>query len=255
MIGLVQKATALCLGIVSSASLLIMYRYSSSKIIFFVVLGILICLLVAASYSFRRIAEVRGQVLPLLLMTVISCVGLATVMEWPLWRNFLSAFIGVAVTLLFGWSAIDMKAAGHKPFRRMKMMLWVFDVYAMVTTFFALGVFFPEVPVWVFHLTTGIVLSAVSYMIWRMYYEAGIRELALWLLIVAIIMIECTWAMDLLPFGYLVSGLLVTWVWYILQLLLRFHIGPLDVVWRKQRWFLATNAVLFAATMYLARWV
>ncbi len=255
MTGLVQKATALFLGIISSTALLIMFRYQS-RTVFFVVTSIVLCFLIVAAFSFRRIAEVRWHLLPLLLTTVLSCIGLSTVMEWDLWRFFLAGFVGAAVALLFGWSVTDgVVGLTHKPFRRMKMMLWVFDAYAIVTIFFALGVFFPEVPVWIFQLATGLLLSGISYMIWRMYYEAGIRELLIWMLIIGIVMIELVWAVQLLPFGYLVSGLLVTWLWYILQLLLRFHIGPEDVVWGRQRRFLLTNALLFAITLYLARWV
>lgn len=137
----------------------------------------------------------------------------------------------------------------------MKMMLWVFDAYALITTMFAFIIFFPPIPLWLLALVGAITLSGISFMIWRMYFALGMRHFVVWMAVVFIMIIELIWAFALLPFGYLVSGLLLTWIWYMLQLLIRFHLSPQGIVWRKQAGFLTVNAVLFILVMYVARWV
>jgi len=57
-------------------------------------------------------------------------------------------------------------------------------------------------------------------------------------------MVELAWAAQLLPFGYATVGALLTWIWYILQLLVRFHFSERGVDWKKQIPFLVGNIVL-----------
>lgn len=256
MINLMQKIAALLLGLVSSAALALIYLYPTPWI-FFLVCGVWCVLIILAVFTSRHLSRQWHHVLPLSLVTAGSCTGLFLLMEWQLWQVFLIVFVGVAMTLLFGWSVPDENGIlpTHKPFRRMKVMLWVFDAYALITMLFGVGIFLPKIPLWLLHGIGGVILGGISYMIWRMYYDAIWQRFALWILLTVVIMVEVIWVIQLLPFAYLVSGLLIVWIWYILQLLIRFHIGPQDVVWRRQRLFLGINAMLFAGILYIARWV
>lgn len=67
-----------------------------------------------------------------------------------------------------------------------------------------------------------------------------------------ILMIELLWVIQLLPMGYLVSGLILTWNWYVLWLLVRFSMSPEGIDWKKQVWFLSINAALFVSYLIFA---
>ena len=89
-----------------------------------------------------------------------------------------------------------------------------------------------------------------------MYYLLSLREHWLWVWLMIFLIFELVWVAHLLPVGYLVAGFLVTWLWYLLQLLTRFHFGPSGVLWQKQKWFLVGNAALYVLTLvFFVRWV
>ena len=252
---LFRKLGALLVGIGGSISLSLMHRFPIPWV-FFLIFGLLILLIIGMSFLLgRRSHEVLDN-LPLSLTTALACVGLFTLMDWRLWRFLLIILIGVLLSLLFGWEVYrETHESAQKPFRRMKMMLWVFNGYALITTMFAFTLFFPRIPFWVLLLVAAVVVSFISSQIWRMYYAISWQRLLPWVLLVSMLMIECMWAVHLLPFGYLVSGFLATWMWYLVQLFIRFHFGPQGVIWEKQWRFLLANAVCFVAVLYLAQWV
>jgi hypothetical protein len=66
---------------------------------------------------------------------------------------------------------------------------------------------------------------------------------------------EMAYVVLLWPLGYFTSGLLLTWMWYIVWLMLRFFISEEGINWNRQRWFLLTNAILVGIFLsLLARW-
>ncbi len=89
-----------------------------------------------------------------------------------------------------------------------------------------------------------------------MYFRVDRQSLLIWGWIVGLASIQLIWVIHMLPFAYGVLGLLATWVWYVMQLFVRFHLGERGILWRKQAIFLATNAVLFTAVLFFfVRWV
>jgi hypothetical protein len=74
------------------------------------------------------------------------------------------------------------------------------------------------------------------------------RNIFLWFILMA----ELLWVIQLLPMGYLVSGLILIWCWYILWLLVRFSMSPEGIDWKRQMWFLGINAVLFISFLTFA---
>src|SRR3989338_3707923 len=185
--------------------------------------------------------------LPLTLASAAAGTILLVLLEDDLWRNGLVVFIGLIIFFLF--SQIARRASGlsyeEKPYRRMRMMLWVFVAYSVLTLVYALGSFFPTLPFWLESLVGSAVVGIISLLIWQMYFAVDWRNLLLWSLIIALAVWETIWAQDFLPFGYLVLGALTTWVWYIMQLFLRFHLSRQGIVWRKQAYFLTINVVLY----------
>ncbi len=143
----------------------------------------------------------------------------------------------------------------EKPLRRMRMMLQVFNMYAGCLAFFAIDIYFPSIPFVVLASVGGAYGAIISLLIWKLYFKLPIREFLFPLIVIAVSTGEVIWALQLMPFGYLAQGLLVVWIWYIGQLLIRFHLTPRGIIWKDQAWFLITNAILFAGVLFFIRWV
>lgn len=254
---LIRKAAAVGLGLASILALFIMLRVQTRGV-FFGALSAWLAVVVGASIVLRNSCREMYRHLPLSIATVLACAGLFTLLEKDAWRYFLIGFTGIVITLLSGWSVHEGGGVQttQKPYRRMKMMLWVFDAYAIATTLFACVVFYPQIPFWSLHLAGALTYAFVSVSIWRMYVVSPVPQTLLSVALMGLLSSELFWVFSLLPFGYLVSGFFVTWIWYIMQLLVRFHFSPLGIVWKRQAWFLAVNAVLFVALLVqIVRWV
>jgi len=221
-------ALALVLGILA-------YRSAARGTDMFVSYMALLCAVPLGSLFLMSIAEWQSAIV---LISIIAGAGVGIVLY--------QLGLGDGSTLL---------AIKKKPLRRMTMMLWVYVGFCAIASAFAISVFFPRFPFWILLIAVASVLGCASFFIWRLYYALTMRAAAVWILAVAIMMIEISWAIHLLPFGYFVLGLLVTWIWYILQLLLRFHLSNEGIIWKKQRMFLGLNTVLFILVMMVVRWI
>lgn len=205
-------------------------------------------------------AEERNwHILLLIVTTAVGIVGLLSLIEWPPVIYFLILLGGIMIATLFRFDEhMDPRGLSYmqKPFRRMVMMLWVFDAYAFQTTLFALVLFFPNIPFWIVVLMGAGLLCYISYMIWYLYFPAPPASFSLWLILVGLLMSEIIWTVQLLPFGYAVTGFVVTWLWYLMQLFLRFHFSPQGIIWKQQRWFLLTNGALMVVFFtFVFRWI
>ncbi len=243
-------------GALSTCLLLIMQLFVRPSIFFG---GAVLWLLVLfALHAFLARTIGRGRDLFFLsLATALSILGLTTLIEWQALQWFLALMGGAALGVIYLPGA-GMPTAPHvqKIFRRFFTMLWVFDTYALLTFLFAMNLFFPSVRFWTLDIGIGFLASGSAFMIWRLYYVLPVRRGILWIILLTLLMVELGWVMQVLPFGYLASGLLLTWLWYILQLLVRFHFAPQDILWRRQWKFLTANAVLYFITLvFFVRWV
>lgn len=188
----------------------------------------------------------------------LGIVGLLFVLELPVLRKGIITLAVGTFALLYGWTVRDDGLwESMKPVRRFVMMNWVFAAYAWLTTLFALSAFFQGR---LFNVVTAVVgaamLAVVSLEIWRLYFKSSLKPLILWALLIGLVFVEVIWAVSLLPFAYAVLGLLVCWMWYILQLLARFHFSARGIVWKKQMSFLITNSILFILLLvFFVRWV
>lgn len=253
-----QSLAAWAMGLISAAALIVITAIPGRLTVVAALLLWLAFLIIGVWYL-RQLGRSSGPGLALLLTTATAGAALLSLMEWPALRWFLIILIATVMVLLYytmGSRGDSLFYREHQPYRRLQMMLWVFDSYALVTLLFALSLFFPQVQFWPLALGAGVLFGYTSYMIWNMYAHVTVKRNSLWLMLIGLMMIELVWVMHLLPFSYLTAGLLVTWLWYILQLLLRFHFGPKGIVWPRQRWFLVGNGLLYIlALTFFVRWV
>ncbi len=172
------------------------------------------------------------------------------------------AIIPLAIIMeagIFAWfsAAGSSGSFERKSLRRFMVSCWSWDVFAILSALFAFDVFFlgafGSLPL----LLLGSGLCAwVCIQIWQFYYAVTAKQLTMWGVVVAVVMFELIWSIHLLPLDYMALGFLSAWIWYILQLFVRFHLSKKGIDWKKQLVFLGVNGVLFALFLiYFVRWV
>lgn len=190
--------------------------------------------------------------------TAVAFVALQSLVEWRALHIFLTVLNSIVFVFLWYWSVrLQDSETGvtFKTCRRVVMILWVFNVYSWSTALFALHIFFSELP-FVLLALVGACFGALSAgMIWNLYFKGAWKTFNLWFFVVALIVVELMWVMRQLPFGYLAMGFLLSWIWYLAQLFIRFHLSEQGILWKKQGLFLTLNAVLYGGVLYLARWI
>lgn len=193
----------------------------------------------------------------LIMATMVGFFGITLLIEYRPLRWFLVILAMAIMWLLHLPDAYTLATPQRsKIFRRVWMMLWVFHFYTISTFLFGISSFFPNLPFWSLNIAIGAIGGWAAYMIWRMYVHLSRPQAILVGSLTAFMVIELVWVIHILPFGYLAAALIVTWLWYLIQLLFRFHFGTQDIVWTKQWKFLAGNAILLILTLiYFVRWV
>lgn len=144
-----------------------------------------------------------------------------------------------------------------KPYRRWIFLMTIFGVAGLWVGVTASAVFqlAPRYLLWLLILVAGAVTVLVSLAGWRTYGLPFDRRQKLAAGALFLFLVECGYLLVLLPLGYMVSSFLLTWLWYVSWLILRFYLSPEGIDWRKQRWFLATNGVaLVVFLLMVARW-
>ncbi|MFA4831226.1 MAG: hypothetical protein WC862_04305 [Patescibacteria group bacterium] len=248
---------AIAAGLISWTSLFLMQRFTLVWV-FILTLSLFTASILGLYYLTTKQSSAERRYLPILFTTMIAFVGLTSLIEWTILRSFLDVLSGAAVMLLFVLRLHSSSALRYeqKPWRRMLMILWIFDGYAIVTTIFAFGLLFLNIPFWIFSLLGGMLFGYCSLMIWKMYFVNKPNQFILWVLIISMVMLEVIWVAHFLPLGHLALGLIVTWLWYIIQLLVRFHLSSMHIIWKKQCWFLISNAILYAFFLFfVVRWI
>jgi len=105
-------------------------------------------------------------------------------------------------------------------------------------------------------LVLASLISAVLAGWW--FWEYGLpysKKFIISLLVIFILILEFFWVITLLPLGYLATGLLQVWVWYVIWLFVRFHLLPEGIVWRKQVSFIIFNlSLILLFLFFVVRW-
>jgi hypothetical protein len=251
-----QKIMGIGVGILSSLCLFLIYKFPNVWVFIPVFFIWLIILIFVNKYIIKRLTHNRINNFALSITTVVAFVSLISIVEWKILQLFLILLAGFIIANLFSWTVGEYMSYAQKPYRRMIMMLWVFDAYALLTVFFAVGVLFTGFPFWILALSGGVFFGFVSIMIWKMYYEMKKHKLLLWAFVVFLIMFEIIWVFHFLTFAHLAAGFFITWIWYLITLFVRFHFDHQGIVWKKQKWFLLTNIVLYVILLiFFVRWV
>lgn len=113
----------------------------------------------------------------------------------------------------------------------------------------------PNINSWVWFIIASLFSAFVAGWSWLEYGIEKNKRFWIWVGCWFVMILELLWVMNLLPLGYLVSGLILIWFWYIVWLLARFNLTAEGISWRKQTWFLWFNAVLFFLFLvFIVRW-
>jgi hypothetical protein len=143
-----------------------------------------------------------------------------------------------------------------KPERRWRFFMVVLGLAGLwsgVIAGRAFGVYFFNIG-WLV-LALALVMGAVSAWWWWEYSAPLGQRFYLSVAATTLVALEAGWAVTVSPLGFFAGSFLIVWLWYVLWLLLRFHLSSEGVLWRKQWPFLALNALaitLFVAT--IVRW-
>ncbi len=231
------------------------------SLLIFVVLSVLWISFLSFLYLVFR-EKRRDHTLGLTISTALSSLLLFSVIDDPYFRGFFVIFVSILFGILFGVveSGKSPLGLGRRPFRRFAMMMWVFNAYAFFSCLFAFGVLFqsewPTFLEFILVPASGIVAGLVAGEIWKMYVSFDPKTFLFWRVVTALFVAEVFWSIGLLPYGYLISGILLTWLWYLLQMLIRFHFQPSGIVWKKQLPFLIVSAVIFVLlAIFFIRWI
>lgn len=213
----------------------------------------------ALTFFVYKINSSFSEQIFLIVSTALAFLGLISLLE-PVYLQYLLIVL-VSLIMFFLFMRIlqtDRAVLSYeeKPYRRMLMMLWVFNSYAFATFGFALSIFFPSIPFWLISFFIGALIGYISIVVWKMYFNAPVQNFFLRAILVTLIIWEVMWVVHLLPLGYLVLGGLTIWLWYIMQLFIRFHLSKRGIIWKKQIVFLSSNLILYFLVLYLfVRWI
>jgi len=191
-------------------------------------------------------------------MTSWSFIVLMLLVENLIFRYVFIFFPLVVFFFIAYWSRPQISHGIHvkeKPLRRMMMMLYVFNTYAFFIGAYAWHLYFPNYSFVLISSVSAVYSALAAYMIWSLYFKSEFKKLLIWSIIFATVIFELMWVLVYLPFGYLAFGLLTVWIWYLLQLFVRFHLTKEDIVWEKQIGFLALNLILYIFVLFTIRWV
>ena len=145
----------------------------------------------------------------------------------------------------------------YKPYRRWRFLLSIFGLMGIESGLMAVAAFqlFNNVNNLVWWVALALLPTVIAWWWWREYGVGWNRTMAIWLCVLFILLLEFCGILMLWPIGFFAGGLLVVWYWYVLWLLIRFHLSADGIIWKKQYWFLAINAVaMLVFLVFGVRW-
>lgn len=240
-------------GLVAAGALTSIYKMPRS-IVFIGAIGLWWALIFLSHWFF----SFEKKHLFLHLSTSVTLVSLLSLLEWQPLAWFIIALSIPLFAFVWHWSAEMSRqhtALSYKTWRRIIMMLWVLNVFGWASGLFSLSIFFQHISHVLLTVAGATFAAAVAGSNWHVYFDAKIETFAFWIGMLWLLAYEIMWVLHYLPLGYFTLGLALTWVWYLLQLFIRFHLTRGGVLWRKQKVFLISNAALFISVLYIARWI
>lgn len=209
----------------------------------------------ALYYGQKR--EAARQGIGLLLFSLIASLAFLSVVENVAVKSILLV-IGLVILAHFFFypGEANLPPPQKKPWRRWRTFIIVWDFLAVAVLLFALNAFLPQFPFWLLAAGGSAVGAYLTSLLWQEYLGGPRRKFLLWTIIFCLLLWESLWVIQLLPLGYLASGVLVVWPWYVAELLVRFHLSPEGIIWRHQLTFLAVNLVLYVGILgFFVKWI
>jgi hypothetical protein len=185
-------------------------------------------------------------------------VALSIFIEWTV-----AWYLLAAVFVIFSAASFWLLPSGEsslafyrKPFRRWLFLMDAFGLAGFWCGVFALiqfqlwqNTFYPFL-----EFLGALMTAAVSLWWWRAYGMEYSRRFWLSLAVIFLLTFELAWIVTRWPIGFLVSGMVMIWFWYIWWLVMRFNLSKEGIDWKKQKFFLVSSLILFILFMLLARW-
>lgn len=240
-------------GLVAAGALVAIYQMPRS-IVFLIAVGLWWILIALAHWFF----SFEKKHFFLHFATSVTLVSLLSLVEWRPLAWFIIALSIPLFAFVWHWSAVMSRqhtALSYKTWRRIIMMLWVLNVFGWSSGLFSLSIFFQHISHVFLAFVGAAFAAAVAATNWHVYFDAKIETFAFWIGTLWLLAYEIIWILHYLPLGYFTLGLVFTWVWYLLQLFIRFHLTRGGILWQKQKVFLISNTALFISVLYIARWI
>jgi hypothetical protein len=213
--------------------------------------------LCALVYFPTKISVIRHYLT--LLIFSIGCSALLLLVDWQISWYVLGAIYAAspALSFLFIPTNKHLLSFSLKPYRRYKLLLTTFGIFGLWAGFFALVVlrvvdFWPLILLW---LASSVISALVALWWWKEYDIVYNKRMLAAAAALGVVSLEFSGALFSWPVGYLVSGVLLGWVWYLLWLIIRFHLSTAGINWRRQTPFLIGNFCGLAFYLIvLVRW-
>lgn len=183
--------------------------------------------------------------------------GLSLLLIFVEWN--LSWYALGAVFVFFPWMSFWILPAedkqlsfASKPYRRWRLIMNTFSVAGIwggASAVISLDIF--GLGSWIWILAGAVLSTALSVWWWLEYETEKSSRFWIWTVVWFLLFVELGSALFLLPLGYLVNGLIMSWVWYLLWLLARFHLSSEGVNWKKQAPFYVSNFLLLILFLIL----
>ncbi len=221
-------------------------------------LGISVALIVIALSFVVQRSSLRRFFWPLYVFSQVGFLGLFIILEWA---SALVLVIGLAVfsaVVIALWSrrSAPIVFIREKPLRRAVSLAITVALFSYVSFFHAILVFFPTPWLrWLIHPAVGAITAAAACLYWSLYFSVKNSGMFAPAILIGFIFFEFSIIAHFTSFGYLVIGLFVAWLWYLAELLLRFHNDRRHIDWKHQLPFLTINGILFIILAWLTRYI
>jgi len=188
----------------------------------------------------------------------LGCSFLLLFIDWlPAWYLVGAFFIFVPAASFALLPARETELSfAAKPQRRWRFLMCLFGLVGIWSGLGAVVSFqIYTISYWWWLISGAIITAGIGGWWWVEYGVKPEKQFWRWLIISLLIQLELAWVIFLWPLGFLVIGFLLTWIWYIIWLLARFHLSPDGINWKKQAPFLIANAILLTIfLLWVARW-
>ncbi len=197
----------------------------------------------------------------LVALTIFNA-GLLSFLVFIDWKVawYLVAGLFIAVPVLSFWfvpERADELTVLAKPHRRSRFLMSVLGVAGLWSGAEALIVLqiVSQSVAWFVIIFASVATVAISAWWWREYGLEYDKNFLMSGAVLLLVIFELAFLTVLLPLGYLMSSLFITWVWYIVWLVFRFTLSKEGINWKRQRNFLLVNAIILGIFLgAIARW-